>query len=149
MKAIPIEPLIGGLRPVRLERLDYFFNYWTPYRGIETQTTEIDFFLFHYWTPYRGIETFEWRLFIGVKEFYWTPYRGIDTRFNPSNSYTLSIEPLIGGLRLLLPYALGPFTDYWTPYRGIETQFVSGNITYALIVPAIEPLIGGLILYLC
>ena len=59
-----------------------------------------------------------------------------------------AIEPLIGGL---IPYAAIFFMSfffphpYWTSYRGIETQFVSGNITYALIVPAIEPLIGGLI----
>ena len=36
-------------------------------------------FLRNYWTPYRGIDTDTKSKQFSVKGTYWTPYRGIDT----------------------------------------------------------------------
>ena len=94
MKAIPIEPLIGGLRP-----------YWSAMRTTSTR----------YWTPYRGIDTF-WYLWCypgysieplmgGLIRFllqgatwyvtYWTPYRGIDTQTSHAvRPTTILLNPL-------------------------------------------------------
>ena len=130
-KYIAISPIKWGwssltylpLVVIILEKSIILF-YWTPYRGIDTQSMwsmEYRSLRKNYWTPYRGIDTFHFSSFPTKRNFYWTPYRGIDTLSIASliTSSLMSIEPLIGGL---IP---------------VETILFAQDIT-------IEPLIGGL-----
>ena len=125
MKAIPIEPLIGGLRPYWSAMRTTSTRYWTPYRGIDT-------FWYLWCYPGYSIEHLMGGLILtygDYKEdiwlfFYWTPYRGIDTFPNCFTHYSLTIEPLIGGLRPIahiLVVHIQISIVYWTPYRGIDT----------------------------
>ena len=96
---------------------------WSPltYLPLVVIIFEKSIILF-YWTPYRGIDTISSECSASSKNSYWTPYRGIDTYSALHLPYwSATIEPLIGGLiRYFRVFAKFAF-DYWTPYRGIET----------------------------
>ena len=101
---------------------------WSPltYLPLVVIIFEKSIILF-YWTPYRGIDTCRRtnRVHLNTGNInYWTPYRGIDT---------------------CVPNSIGfpPINTYWTPYRGIDTYAEHRRVVFLL--PAIEPLIGGLI----
>ena len=109
-KYIAISPIKWGWSPLTYLSLvviifekSIILFYWTPYRGIETRPAVPDSRLHNPIEPLIG----GLRQTVPLEELfrlggYWTPYRGIET-FHHLNIYiqiyTMTIEPLIGGLR--------------------------------------------------
>ena len=96
-----LNPLLGDWDFPPMLLSTFLRNYWTPYRGIDTEGEPCNNIsdLYPYWTPYRGLDD---KSAILVRDSitlsYWTPYRGIETTLWYSASHLPSIEPLIGGL---------------------------------------------------
>ena len=94
---------------------------WSPltYLPLVVIIFEKSIILF-YWTPYRGIDTISSECSASSKNSYWTPYRGIDTYSALHLPYwSATIEPLIGGLIRYFP---------WTHSSGTSIEHLIGGL---------------------